>query len=199
MNQLWDLLDGSGNIPIQLKEQAELITQTKEFPRKSLLISPGRVNENIFFITKGTVRCYTLRVRPDSDDEQEVDRSFLFENDFIGSIYRYQNHIPENQYVQALEPTTAIIASIKQLDDTFQQHPQFYKYFYNFWCRYTPRYERISDMLRLPSAAERYQYIQETFPELIDKVPQKYLASFMGINETTLSKIKPKSHNNDEF
>lgn len=190
MNELWKLLDSSGNIPVELKEQADLITQTKDFPRKSLLVSPGRVNENIFFILKGAVRCYTLRIRTDSENEQEVDRCFLFENDFIGSIYRYQNSIPETQYVQALESTTVIIASIKQLDTTFQQFPQFYKFFFNFWCRYNPKYEKIADMLRLPSAAERYQYLLENFTELADRIPQKYLASFMGLNETTLSKIK---------
>jgi len=190
MNEFWNLIDGSGNIPVELKEQARLISQTKDFPRKTLLISPGRVNKNLFFLLKGAVRCYSLRIRPDLEDAQEVDRCFLFENDYIGSIYRYQNNLPETQYFQTLEPTTAVIISIKELDNTFEQFPQFYKYFFNFWCRYFPKYEKIPDMLRLPSATERYQYLLENFPELIDRIPQKYLASFMGINETTFSKIK---------
>jgi CRP/FNR family transcriptional regulator, anaerobic regulatory protein len=190
MDELWNLIDGSGNIPVELKEQTRLITQTKEYPKKALIFSPGRINENIYFIVKGAVRCYTLRKRADIEDEQEVDRCFHLQNDFIGSVYKCQNSIPETQYAQALEPTITIIASIKQLDNTFQQYPQFYKYFFSFWCRYTPKYEKIADMLRIPSAVERYQYLIEKFPELIDRIPQKYLASYMGINEATLSKIK---------
>ncbi len=190
MNELWKLIDGSGSIPVELKDRTRLITQTKNFPRKNLLITPGRVNRNIYFITKGTVRCYTIRNRPDIDNEEEVDRCFLFENDFIGSIYKFQNNLPETQYVQALEPTTAIIISIKDLDNLFQQFPQFYKYFFNLWCRHMPKYEKIADLLRLPSATEKYHYLQEAFPELIDRIPQKYLASFIGIDETTYSKIK---------
>jgi CRP-like cAMP-binding protein len=189
MNEIFNLLTTStGTLPDELKLEFEKIMVPRTFGRWEFLVRPGKVNEKLFFIIGGTARCFTTR-QSATDGEQDVNRQFLLETDFFGSIYRFHHRIVEDQFVQALKPCQVLVTSIKKYEATMQEFPQFYRYSYETWCR-TVKEDRVADMLRLPSAAEKYEFLLRNFGNLAREIPGKYLASFMGLDTTTLYKIK---------
>ena len=191
MDELLDLLDRSGRMPEELKLEIQRIMVFRTFARWEMLVKAGRVNEFLFFIVKGTARCFTLR-SSGSDGEQEVNRRFLLEKDMFGSIYRFHQGVKEEQNVQALKPCVVLMTSIVKYEAAMEQYPDFYKFTYDTWCQTELKEDRVADMLRLPTAVERYEFLSVNFPELKQNIPQKYLASFMGLDATTLYKVKRK-------
>ena len=189
MDEIFNLLTtSSGTMPDELKQEMQRIMVPRAFARWEFLVRPGKVNEKLFFIVSGTARCFTVR-QSQTDGEQDVNRQFLLENDFFGSINKFHHRIVEDQFVQALKPCQVLMTSIKKYEATMQEFPQFYRYSYETWCR-TVKEDRVADMLRLPSAAEKYEFLLKNFGGLVRAIPGKYLASFMGLDISTLYKIK---------
>lgn len=189
MEELFNLLERSGIMPEDLKMELRRIMGVRDFDRWEFWIKPGRVNETLFFLLNGTARCFTIRTSS-SNGEQEVNRRFLLKNDFFGSMFKFHHQIEENQFVQALKPCQVLFTPIKDFEATMERYPKFYQVTYHLWCRTDSKEDRISDMLRLPSAAERYGFLLENFIDLARQIPRKYLASFMGLDATTLYKVK---------
>jgi CRP-like cAMP-binding protein len=194
MEELFQLLTGLGFLSVNLKEDLQRILVSRHFAINSFMVEPGHINGNIYYILEGSIRIFKLRPRSDGNDEQEINKCFLFEGDFMGSIHSHRNRIVGEQYIQALKPCNVLVTSIIELEKIFKKHPEFYNHAYAILSKYATKCDKISDMLRLPFAVDRYQFVQEHFPQLITKrISQKHLASFMGIDESTLSKIKPSN------
>lgn len=189
MDKLLKLLDRAGTMPEDLKTELGKIMVQRTYRRREFLIKPGKVNEFLFFFCKGTARCFTVR-SAGGKAEQEINRRFLLENDFFGSLDRFHRGLIEDQYVEALKPCIVLMTSIRSYESAMEKYPEFYKLNYETWCRTEVSSDRVADMLRLPTAAERFEFLTSNFPDLRKNIRLKYLASFMGLDTTTLYKVK---------
>ncbi|HEX8333454.1 MAG TPA: Crp/Fnr family transcriptional regulator, partial [Segetibacter sp.] len=94
--------------------------------------------------------------------------------------------------IQALEDCIVYYISYEELQFVYRNFPEF-----NYIGRVLlERYYMLSEQrlysLRMQRSQERYDYLLEHFPELILRVPAKFLASYLGITEVTMSKIKAR-------
>lgn len=155
-----------------------------EVSKKDFILKHGHVCYNIYFISKGLIRCFYLK------EEKEVCSWFMKEHDVIVSVESFFNQSLSYESIQALEDCSLYYLSYNELQYMYNTFPDF-----NFIGRIvTEKYYQLSEQrlysLRMQRAAEKYSYLMITFPEIIQRVPSKYIASYLSITEETLSRIR---------
>ncbi len=162
------------------------IFKVKELTKKSYILKQGQVCRNLYFIEKGLVRCFYIK------DDKEVCSWFMKEGDLIISVESFFKQVISYENIQALEDCLVYYIDYKDLQ-------YMYRHFIdsNFLARVvTEKYYMLSEQrlfsIRMQRAQERYQYLIDNFPELIQRVPSKYIASYLSITEETLSRIRGK-------
>jgi CRP-like cAMP-binding protein len=114
------------------------------------------------------------------------------EGDVIVSVESFFNQSPSYESIQAIEDTEVYCISHQQLEFIYKKFPEF-----NFVARvllqkyYTLSEQRLFS-LRMQKSQERYDYLLEHHPELVLRVPAKYLGSYLGITEWHFSHIRGK-------
>lgn len=173
----------------ECKERLASILRPKELPKKELLLRAGHICQHIYFIQKGLLRCFYYR------NDVEISSWFMREGDVMVSVESFFGQKTSYESIQALEDCELYYISYKELQDIYRQFPEF-----NFIARVlTEKYYCLSEQrlysIRMMRASERYEYLLEHHPELLLRVPAKYVASYLGITPEMLSKIKTgKNH-----
>ena len=158
----------------------------KELNKKEYLLREGQICRNIYFIESGLLRCFYIR------NEMEVSSWFMKEHDIIVSLESFFNQKPSCESIQAIECCSLHYISYDQLQFAYKHFPEF-----NFTARMlTEKYYAMSEQrlyaIRMQRAADRYAYLMENHPEIVLRVPSKFIASYLGITEVTLSALKGK-------
>lgn len=167
-----------------LRDHLMQILISKTFNKKDYLLKTGHISDKIFFIESGLVRCFY------ESNDKEVCAWFMKEGDCIISVESFFEQKESNENIEALEDTVTWYIGYKDLQNIYLKFPEF-----NFIGRIlTEKYYVLSEQrllsMRMHSASERYNYIRENHPELIQRIPSKYLASYLGIADETLSRNK---------
>lgn len=162
---------------------------TRELLKKDYLLKRGQVCEYIYFVEQGLLRCFY-----EKNDEQ-ITSWFMKEEDVIISVNSFFNQIPSEENIVALERTLIHGIHFKQLQELYIRFIEF-----NIVGRIlTTQYYILSEerlyFMRRERARDRYLYLLRTQPDLLQRAPLKYIASYLGINLETLSRIRSEIKN----
>lgn len=172
---------------VQLPE-AELDDVTSGFRKKSVkkngfLLRPGDVCKELVFVQSGCLRLYYLK------DEIEVSVWFSFPQTSAIEIYSFISGKPSNYFLQAIEDSEVLSLQKTDLNKFYKAYPAMQVMMKNFWedviLNLIPRFTA----LQTDSAEKRYRDLLKQ-PEYLESIPQKYLASFIGVTPTSLSRIR---------
>lgn len=158
----------------------------EELPARHLLLQPGQVAQRLYFVEKGLVRGYSLH------EGQETSSWFMAEGDFIISVVSFFTQQPSAEYVELLEPAVLYSISHARLQELYRQFPEFNLVGRVLTERYYVLSEQRAYQLRTLSATERYHRLLQEYPKLIQRIPLKLLASYLGIAPETLSRLRAK-------
>jgi CRP-like cAMP-binding protein len=166
------------------KEKLASLLRYKELSKKELLLRAGHICQHIFFIQKGLLRCFYFK------NDVEICSWFMREGDVMMSVESFFKQTTSYESIQALEDSELYYLGYRELQEIYRNFPEF-----NFIVRVLiERYYCLSERrlysIRMMRATERYEYLMEHHPELILRVPAKYIASYLGITAEMLSKIK---------
>ena len=153
-------------------------------PKKAFLLKEGKVCKHLYFINKGLTRCFYNK------EDKEVSSWFMKEGDLIISVESFFKQQPSYENIQAIEDCELFSISSDELQLIYKKFPEF-----NFIARVlTEKYYTMSEQrlfsLRMQRASERYALLMGQFPEIIQRVPSTFIASYLGITLETLSRIK---------
>ena len=156
---------------------------SKKYKKKEFLLRAGEINDRIFYVKKGLLRVYMVH------EEKEINTWFVKENEFISSVNSYYNETPSEEFIQALEDSE-IISFKKSTYSMVLKHNHklalfAIKQLYIKLCEYSDQCQ----YLRILSAEKKYEFLKKKNPEVLERVSQKHIASFLGIETTYLSKI----------
>jgi CRP-like cAMP-binding protein len=168
--------------PLHLYLSQKLKSVTVE--KKQCLLKAGLISRHIYFIKKGLLRCYYIH------DEQEVCSKFLKEGDIIVSASSFFLQKESHESIQALEDSILWYICYDELQYIYRHFPEFNVIARVLSIKSYLLSEQRLNFIRMKQAADRYSSMLEHFPELVLRVPSKYLASYLSISVETLSRIR---------
>ncbi|MBA4851415.1 Crp/Fnr family transcriptional regulator [Emticicia sp. BO119] len=170
------------------KQQIDLILSKavrKEIRKDEYFHEAGKIPREVIFLTEGIMRvCYY------NNKGDEITKYFIDENNFLADINSYNQEIPSTEYVQAITNCNYLSLSksaMKELSMTIIEWD-------NIVAKITAKslaekVNKISPMMT-ENAKERYLSFLEKFPKLANRIPLSYLASYLGITQSSLSRIR---------
>lgn len=158
--------------------------EIRNFDKKHQLVKIGEVENYINFIVKGLVRKYFLK------GKEELVIQIAKENDIINSTSSYEARKPSTYIVETIEPTTLISISKENLDNLFLQSHKIERLGRLVATTLYLQKEAMEyDRMRLNTRERFVQFVRNN-PEFVQRVPQKYLASYLDIKPETFSRLK---------
>ncbi len=166
-------------------EQLVSAFKAKSVKKNEILISKGDVCRYSFFVCKGSIRAYFI-----DDDGQEATRYIATENQFITTIHAFVSQTPTNEFIEATEQAELLQISYndfkKIIEETTLARDLYNK---QLEVAYITSHWRLESFLKM-SAKQRYDFLLQTNPAIIQRLSNKIVASYLGITQESLSRIK---------
>lgn len=186
LETLFAHLDKIRPLSPELRERLTQDLEIIEVPKKELLLRDGERADYLYILLSGMLRSYYIR------DGVEITNRFMQENHIVVSVNSFYARRPGYEFIEALEPCTLARIHYNTLQKLYKDFIEF-----NYTARILTEYyfssseERLY-LLRKQKAEDRYQYFMEHTPDLLNRVPLGHIASFLGMNLETLSRIRSK-------
>jgi CRP-like cAMP-binding protein len=158
--------------------------------RKEFLLHEGQVCKHSYFINSGCLR-YFYNI-----EGQEVTGQFFFENGWYADYTSYLSGKPLDKNIQALEKTELLLLSKTDLDKLFIEIPKFEKFGRLIAENAFLGLQQYTQSLTKETPEERYINLIKNRPKVIERIPQHYIASYLGIKAPSLSRIRKRIFNN---
>jgi CRP-like cAMP-binding protein len=167
------------------KDQLKNSFTIKSFLRKQFLLQQGDICKHENFVSKGSFRSFYV-----DKEGNEHTLHFAIEDYWITDLASLLDDTPSAVYIEALEKSEVLQIEKKNLDSLLSGNPIFERFFRILHQRaYIAQNNRILDSIGL-EAKERYVKFAKKFPRLVERVPQKYIASYLGMTPVFLSQIQ---------
>jgi|SRR5579862_5861371 len=161
------------------------LLREKEFEKKAFVLREQEIGRDSIFVTRGCLRAYTI----DHEGMEHV-LQFAPPGWWIADMYSLISGKPGSLNIDAVEDATVLLLSREKQESLFARVPKFERFFRIITENsLVASRQRVLDNLSL-SARERFADFCHQFPSLADCVPQKMIASYLGITPEFFSKIK---------
>lgn len=171
---------------IEVQGLIDDLVKIKNYDKGDFLLKEGNICNKSFVIEQGIARKY-LYVK-----DKEVTTELYFKNDIAVSFDSFCNQIPCREYIQAITDVSVMQINYQEFEKLKLIHPELIKLdnhiaeYYTLWLE-----NRLLDFRTL-TATERYNKLFEDYPDYLCYVPLNILASYLGIAQATLSRIRGK-------
>lgn len=170
------------------KLEAELLQRVSlvSYKKGELIIDANKVCDQSYFILEGMTRTYSLK------DGKELIEYFSSKNEWANSPRSWRTGKPDIYYVDALEDTSALCIHVKDMQYLFNTFPELERYGrLSMVTLLDHLIERITSF-RFTTAREKYDHFKITYPTIHHRIPLGMVASYLGIAQETLSRIRAK-------
>ncbi|MBN7812245.1 Crp/Fnr family transcriptional regulator [Algoriphagus sp. H41] len=155
--------------------------------KKTQLLAPQEVCRYVYFITSGSMRSYHI----DQKGTEHIYQLRL-ENSWISDLESFFSQKPSKYYIESMEDSTLLRISFDRLEMLYAEVPKMERYFrILFQKAYINALQRLNSTM-WDSAEERYQDMVKENCDILQRVPQTYIASYLGITPESLSRIRKK-------
>jgi len=155
----------------------------RKVEKNNFLLQQGDVCADLMFVQEGCLRLFYVA------DDIEVSVWFAFKNSSAIDISSFISEQPSAYFLQAIEDSEVLYLPKAELNALYQTHPKMQEMMRRFWEDAVLTLIGRFTALQRDSAAQRYLDLLNK-PPYIQKIPQKYLASFIGVTPTSLSRIR---------
>ncbi|NCT74022.1 MAG: Crp/Fnr family transcriptional regulator [Chitinophagaceae bacterium] len=184
IEQLLNRLNALHPMDEQLTGRIKEVTIISTYPAKTYLLRDGQICDRACMVVKGLARAYYV------NEDRDITSRFMDEGFIITSWVSYYHQQPGDEFIETLEDTTLACIRYNDIQQLYKDYPIF-----NIVGRKQTEYslytsEMRTRMLRKQTAKERYTFFLQNHPDLLNRVTLKHIASYLGMNEETLSRIR---------
>ena len=158
--------------------------EPKKFKKKFNLLNAGQVSNEVYYLIKGCIRLYCEK------DGEELSTYFFTENMFAGSYDSFLSRKPSKVAIETLEECEVLILTHDSQENLYTVFPKMNEFIRK---AIEQRFVLLHDLFisyLLNSPEERYLMLQKDRPDLLQRIPQHQIASFLGITPVSLSRIR---------
>lgn len=173
-------------IRLSEKLKAELSKRLKPivFQKGELVLDANNISKKSYFINKGILRTYFIK------DGKEISEYFSGTDEWVNSPKSFMQREKDIYYIDAIENTEAYFINVNDLVHLFDNFPEMERYArLSMGTVFGHFMERITS-IRFTSAKERYNHFQKTYFNIYHRIPLGMVASYLGITQETLSRIR---------
>lgn len=162
------------------------LAEKKEYPKKSWLLNEGDVATHLLFIEKGCVRSWF------NNDGDDITFQFFFEGSFVSSFESLRQGKPSLFNLETIEPSVLHRVHRDVLFTAAKDLPALKDAVNELLCRRLYHYQKLFLSRIKNSPQRRYEELVRQSPEILERVPHHYIASYLGITPVSLSRIRNK-------
>ncbi|MEQ7801974.1 Crp/Fnr family transcriptional regulator [Pedobacter sp. ASV1-7] len=156
----------------------------QEVPAKTILLQEGKISRTMFFIEKG---CLRTSVNVNGKD---ITTQFFFEEDKISSIESFRTNQPSLYSIESIEPCVLQTISQNDFQSILENSPEMKEEIQEHLFRRLIQSQKLFFSFLKNTPQQRYQELVKKQPQIIQRIPQHYIASYLGITSVSLSRIR---------
>ena len=161
--------------------------EIKHFKAKTIILNAGEIALHSYFVNSGLLRSFSI-----NDNIVEHVLNFACEGWWIGDMYSLLSRKPSALFIEVLKDTEVVLLSKKNQEQLYHDIPKLERFFRILTENaLVANQERLMDNLSLPAEA-RFEKFCKKYPTLIQRVPQKQIASYIGVTPEFFSKVKAR-------
>jgi len=156
----------------------------REIASKTILLQEGEISNYVHYIKKGCLRqCF-------NKDGRDITFQFFFEGQAVASIDSFMNNQPSLFTIESIEPSIIFSLSKDNYEQLHRIYPELKDGFQDLMFQRFKNYSQLFLSQIKDTPRERYEELIINHPEIIKRVPQHYIASYLGITPISLSRIR---------
>ena len=174
--------------PLSTEESEAIRTsmQTKALKKGAYLLKEGQVSANTYFVLEGCIREYIL-----SDGEEKTTNFFSEEQWAISSNSLPPNSAATHNWI-CMEDTVVVVGNEQQAQELFKNFPRFETISRAIMEVAFTEQKKALTSYYTDSPEQRYRKLLKTRPELVQRIPQYHIASYIGVKPESLSRIRKR-------
>lgn len=184
MKNLVETFRKIGGLSKENEKELLKVIKRVEYNSKTILQAKNKISNKIYIIEKGIARTFYYK------DGKDITYWLAAENDLIGSMSSFFMQTPSNKIVETIEDCVLWEFEYNELQSLFETNKELGnigRLFANYGIAIM---EQRFDNLLFYNAKQRYEILLEKRPDIIRKVPLGMIASYLGITQETLSRIR---------
>jgi len=183
--EIYDYLSKYITVTRELEDELSRISFIKRFRRGTMLLEEGKCSNECWFIIKGCIRSFYIK-----DGEEKTTEFYTEEQAVIPSAYGKK--IPSEYYIECLEDTVAGTGTPELETEIYQKFPQVESLNRALGEAIMAKFQDTFAEFKMASPEERYLNLLRHRPDLLLRVPQHQIASYLGIKPESLSRIRKR-------
>lgn len=165
-------------------ERLRHLSKPMEAPARTVLLEEGQVSRAMFFIEKGCLRTWI------NNDGKEITTQFFFEGDTVSSIESFRTNQPSLYSIETIEPCQLQTISQHDFQYALDTMPGLKEKLEDRLFKRLFQAQQILYSFLKHNPQKRYEELVARYPHLVQRVPQHYIASYLGITSVSLSRIR---------
>ena len=158
----------------------------KDVPAKTILLQEGQISRTMYFVEKGCLRTWV------NNDGKEITTQFFFEGDSVSSIESFRTNQPSLYSIESLEACVLQTISQQDFQTALEELPELKQKMEEHLFNRLFQAQQLFYSFLKNSPQQRYEELVERYPHIIQRVPQHYIASYLGITSVSLSRIRSR-------
>ena len=151
---------------------------------RTLLLKEGEFSQKMFFVKKGSIRVWF------NHNGKDITTQFFFEGDAATSLESFMNGEPSPFNIETIEACELIVLTKKDFESELAASDTFKDWFYQTALQKLLLHANRLLSLIKNKPQERYRELMQHHPHILKRVPQHYIASYLGITSVSLSRIR---------
>jgi len=184
MDQFFTTVSNFSSLSAESRSALASVLKQHEYPKGKVLVKPDTTCNYFYFIEKGLTRTYYIKGGKDITDWISA------ENSFAVSIISFITRKPDRRGIELLEPSVLLSMHFDDLENLCAKFHDIERLTRHLVSSGLVQLQQKFDELHFASALQRYQTLMNTNPTLIQRVPLGMIASYLGITQETLSRIR---------